>query len=294
MQLAHKSLISVAFDRLGQGGVSALVRLRRKSARGRFFLLPGDYIGTTILAEGAFEKGYLASLDALIDMARKRGLMAGDALVAIDIGANIGTHAVYLAGRFARVHAFEPNAMIHHVLSANIALNKLDGVTAHKVALSDADETLAYAQDATGNLGGSGFNRAQDAVGVPMALHRADRFILDALDPGERVAFIKIDVEGLEDKVVAGLAGVLERDRPLVVCEIANAALGEKVAGILRGAGHGHIYEIHNASRFGGGGGMSRALKVLREGVNYTLTPLTKFEDRIYPMIVASHVPLLG
>ena len=98
----------------------------------------------------------------------------------------------------------------------------------------------------------------------------------------------------VEDKVVAGLAGVLERDRPLVVCEIANAALGEKVAGILRGAGHGHIYEIHNASRFGGGGGMSRALKVLREGVNYTLTPLTKFEDRIYPMIVASHVPLLG
>ena len=95
MQLAHKSAASVVLDRLGHGGLGILARLQRKSARGRFFLLPGDYIGATILGEGAFEKGHLASLDALIDVATTRGLMSGAKLAAIDIGANIGTHTVY-------------------------------------------------------------------------------------------------------------------------------------------------------------------------------------------------------
>ena len=157
MILACKSALSAALDRFAHGRLGALRRSGAREARGRFFLLPDDYIGATILAEGAFEKGYLASLDTLIDRARARGQMAGEQPVAVDIGANIGTHAVYLASRFARVHAFEPNEMIHHVLSANLALNGCHGVVAHRVALSDAEETLTYRQDASGNLGGSGF-----------------------------------------------------------------------------------------------------------------------------------------
>ena len=293
MQLAHKSAASVVLDRLGHRGLGILARLQHKSARGRFFLLPGDYIGASIIAEGAFEKGYLASLDALIDLFRARGQLEGEALCAIDIGANIGTHTVYLAGRFKRVHAFEPNPMIHHVLSANAALNRLEGVTLHRVALSDRDETLNYAQDSSGNLGGSAFSRDADAPGVAMPLSRADRFIMQAMAPGERAAFIKIDVEGLEDKVVAGLSALLKRDKPLVICEIANAGTGAKVVEHFKAAGHGFIYEIHNAARFGRAPRLTRMLGLLRRGVVYTLAPLTEFEDRIYPMIVASPVALL-
>lgn len=294
MQLAHKSALSVALDRLGRSGLAALRRWRAGDARGRFFLLPEDYIGATIIAEGAFEKGYLASLDTLIERARAKGLMAGGRLAAIDIGANIGTHTVYLSGRFARVHSFEPNPMIHHVLSANVALNKLSGVTAHRVALSDKDETLAYAQDTSGNLGGSGFAREAGAAGISMELKRADRFIMDELTPGERVAFIKIDVEGLEDKVVAGLTGLLARDKPLVICEIAGAEQGRKVAATLKDAGYPFLYDIHNASRFGAGGGIARTLKAMLSGVSYHLAPLADFEDRIYPMIVGSPADLLA
>ena len=294
MQLAHKSAFSVALDRLGRGGLAALRRWRARDTRGKFFLLPEDYIGSTIIAEGAFEKGYLASLDTLIERARAVGLMAGERLVALDIGANIGTHTVYLSGKFARVHAFEPNPMIHHVLSANVALNKLAGVTAHRVALSDTDEMLTYAQDTSGNLGGSGFVREAGARGVAMELKRADRFVMDELAPGERVAFIKIDVEGLEDKVVAGLTELIARDKPLVVCEIAGVNEGRKVAAILREAGYAFLYDIHNPSRFGSGGGAARALKAVFSGVSYDLAPLKDFEDRIYPMIVGSPADLLA
>jgi FkbM family methyltransferase len=294
MQLAQKSAFSVALDRIGRGGLTLLRRWRAKDARGKFFLLPEDYIGSTIIAEGAFEKGYLASLDTLIDRARAKGLMEGGRLAAIDIGANIGTHTVYLSGKFQRVHSFEPNPMIHHVLSANIALNKLDGVTAHRVALSDNDEVLTYAQDTSGNLGGSCFSRDANAKGVAMELKRADRFIFDELAPGERVAFVKIDVEGLEDKVVAGLADLLARDKPLVICEIAGAERGRKVAATLKSAGYPFLYEIHNPARYGAGGGLARTLKALMSGVGYDLAALADFEDRIYPMIVGSPADLLA
>ena len=293
MQLAQKSAFSVALDRIGRSGLAVLRRWRQNEQRGKFFLLPEDYIGSTIIAEGAFEKGYLASLDTLIERARARGLMQGEKPVAIDIGANIGTHTVYLASRFARVHSFEPNPMIHHVLSANIALNKLDGVTAHRVALSDKDEVLNYAQDTSGNLGGSSFSRTEGTKGVAMQLKRADRFLLDELGPGETAAFIKIDVEGLEDKVVAGLTEVLTRDKPLVICEIAGVEQGRKVAASLRDAGYAFLYEIHNPSRYGAGGGLGRMLKALLRGVGYDLVALTDFEDRIYPMIVGSPADLL-
>ncbi len=294
MQLAQKSAVSVALDRLGRSGLALLRRWHAGETRGRFFLLPEDYIGSTIIAEGAFEKGYLASLDTLIERARAKGMLAGEKLVAIDIGANIGTHTVYLRSRFDRVHSFEPNPMIHHVLSANIALNKLDGVTAHRVALSDADEVLTYAQDTSGNLGASSFSREAGARGVAMQLKRADRFILDELAPGERAAFIKIDVEGLEDKVVAGLSDLLVRDKPLVICEIAGVAQGRKVAACLKAAGYPFLYDIHNPSRYGAGGGLTRALKALVAGVGYDLVALDDFEDRIYPMIVGSPLDLLA
>ena len=294
MQLAQKSAFSVALDRIGRVALRTVRGWQAGQARGRFFLLPEDYIGSTIIAEGAFEKGYLASLDALIVRARARGMLDGAQLVALDIGANIGTHTVYLRSRFDRVHSFEPNPMIHHVLSANIALNQLDGVTAHRVALSDADETLAYTQDTSGNLGGSGFRRDAAVKGEAMQLKRADRFVMDALAPGERVAFIKIDVEGLEDKVVAGLDGLLARDRPLVICEIAGLVQGRKVAATLKDAGYPFLYDIHNAARYGAGGGLARLLKALVSGVGYELVELKDFDERIYPMIVGSPVDLLA
>lgn len=291
MRLARKSLVATAVDRLAGAVVRKLANRNRRIGRDRFFLLPDDYIGSTILAEGAFEKGYLASLDHLVAIARDRGLLEAAAPVALDIGANIGTHTVFLSRLFPRVHSFEPNPMIHHVLEANIALNELVGVTAHRIALSDRDETLAYRRDEEGNFGGGGFER-DPSRSCPNAtclqLRRADAFVLAHLAPAERVVLIKIDVEGLEDKVIAGLAGVLARDRPLIACEIADKAQGDKVRPLLVAAGYAHLYEIHNRARFPKGDPLAGLAHALTKGIDYRLAPLGAFEDRIYPMIVAS------
>ena len=296
MQLARKSIVTTAFDYLARAGVGVLGRRVRGQTRGRFFLLPDDYIGQTIVAEGAFEKGYLASLDALFDLAARRGLLEAEVQVALDVGANIGTHTVFLSRRFAQVHAFEPNAMLHHVLNANIALNQLKGVTAHRIALSDRSERLVYVQSTDGNLGSSHFNRFGEvtAGSESMPLVRGDETMLECLKPGERVVFAKIDVEGLEDKVVAGLAALLRRDHPLLVIEVAGTDVGNRLREVLAETGYGHLYEIHNPARFNPAGRSAGLAHALTRGIDYHLKPLIQFEDRLYPMVVASPVDLLS
>jgi hypothetical protein len=58
--------------------------------------------------------------------------------VVIDVGANIGTHAVALAGLVGptgHVFAYEPQPRLHRFLAANIALNEIDNVSAYQIAI---------------------------------------------------------------------------------------------------------------------------------------------------------------
>ena len=296
MRIARKSLISTALGHLTRMGVTRIAwRARRGKERSRFFVLPDDYIGSTVIAEGDFEIGYLAAVEEILRLARGKGLLDARRPVAVDVGANIGTHTVFLARHFPRVHSFEPLAMLHHVLSANIDLNKCTGVTAHQVALSDRDETLPYLERDPGNLGSNGFERVGGtATASWMPLVRGDQFLLSKLEPDEQVVLMKVDVEGLEDKVIDGLSGLLERDHPLVLCELAGSESGRKVCDSLRAAGYGHIYDIHNRSRYGGRG-LPRGIAVaICQGVEYRLVPLEHIENRVYPMILASPVSLLA
>ena len=296
MRLARKSVLSTAVDYIARLGVGILGVRARRPGRGRFFLLSDDYIGRTILAEGAFEKGYLASLEGLIRLARAGDLMQAERSVALDIGANIGTHTVFLARHFDKVHSFEPNPMLHHVLCANIGLNGLGGVTPHQVALSDRAETLSYVQTEAGNLGCGRFERAtvdQDAT-RSFPLVRGDDVLLPLLQPGERVVLAKIDVEGLEDKVVAGLEALLQRDQPLLVCEVTGREGGERLCEVLDRAGYPYCYEIHNPARFNSLGLAAGVARALARGIEYQLKPLADLEDRLYPMVVAAPVDLLA
>ena len=296
MRLARKSLISTAVDYLARLGVDILGLRGRKAGRGRLFVLPDDYIGRTIIAEGAFEKGYLDSLERLIRFARQAGLMQADRSVALDVGANIGTHTVFLAQHFDQVHSFEPNPTLHHVLCANIGLNGLKGVTTHQVALSDRAETLSYVTAEPGNLGCGRFDRGDLDEGAQLVfpLVRGDDVLLPLLQPGERVVLAKIDVEGLEDKVVAGLEALMRRDQPLLVCEVTGREGGRLLCEVLERAGYVYRYEIHNPARFNPAGLTAGVARALARGIEYQLKPLTKFEDRLYPMVVAAPVDLLA
>src|SRR5260370_10696233 len=132
-------------------------------------------------------------------------------MTAVEVGANIGSHTVALAnmvGPAGRVLAFEPQRAIFQVLCANIALNALEQVEAHWMAVgAAAGEVLIDRLDmrAVQNFGGYSIGGAKAGDKVP--LRSVDSFELAACH------MIKIDVEGIDAHVNRRAPHTLERLR---------------------------------------------------------------------------------
>lgn len=152
-----------------------------------------------------------------------------DGDVILDVGANIGTHALALASRFpcSPVFAFEPQPLAAMLLSANICLSSkpnckpMPMACGRLAAIGDVDPTY---DDLDWNIGavslrdaflGADQTTQQDNFAYPTLV-----VPLDACRFPGRVQLIKIDVEGMEDDVIAGAIGLIERDRPVICFEV--------------------------------------------------------------------------
>jgi FkbM family methyltransferase len=129
---------------------------------------------------------------------------------AIDVGANVGNHALWLASICKlRVVAFEP--IEHAALRANVALNYLDEwIDVHPYALG--------AEAGWARHTGAGVLEfvKQDPpipVGLDIPVHRLDDYGL------EDVAVIKADVEGMEVPVLRGGEETIRRWKPVIYAE---------------------------------------------------------------------------
>ena len=135
----------------------------------------------------------------------------------LDVGANVGNHTVYFAAVIgaAQVLAFEPGDFAYPRLAFNVALNDLNRrVTLHRMALSNRDGEASMHLTYADNHGSLSISEGQDGTQlVPVA--RGDTLVGDT-----HVTFIKVDVERHEFEVLAGLSGVIARDRPLVMVEV--------------------------------------------------------------------------
>ncbi|MCC7484844.1 MAG: FkbM family methyltransferase [Burkholderiales bacterium] len=138
--------------------------------------------------------------------------------VAIEVGANIGTHTLVLAhaaGPGGFVYAYEPQRVVFQALCANLALNSIVHVDArHAAAGSAAGWVLIPDIDytRTGNFGGVSVDRFESG-------RRVRRVALDGdLEPA-RLDLVKIDVEGMELDTLLGAAGLIARFRPALYVE---------------------------------------------------------------------------
>lgn len=170
----------------------------------------------------------------------------------IDIGANVGNHAMFFASRMgaARVIAVEPNPLAMAPLMANVLLNRLEGVidlSLLGIGLSDA------------SAGGYGMKRHDRNLGATkmfagkgdLQVHAGD----DLLD-GEAPNLLKIDVEGMEIKVLFGLGKTIQAHRPMIMIEV-----DEKNAHAFATWRLAHGYDVVETVRHS------------RKNCNYLLTP---------------------
>lgn len=140
-----------------------------------------------------------------------RGFGPSDVLV--DIGANVGMYTIWAAKtRGTQVFAFEPESQNYALLYKNIVLNDLGGlVTGYCAALTD-EETFSLLHLSKFHLGGSchTFGAAQDHHLRKRASPYTQGCFSTTLDSlvGRGVmpvpTHIKVDVDGLEHKVLAG------------------------------------------------------------------------------------------
>lgn len=182
----------------------------------------------------------------------------------VDIGANVGMYSVYSAVmRNIQVYAFEPESQNYALLNANIAVNELSGqVVAFPLALSDEMKLdKLYLSDFS--AGGSCHSFAEQ-VGFDLK-PRAAAFAqgafsvtLDQLVESGAVPvpdYIKLDVDGIEHKVLEGARKTLTNPKVREILVELNTHLAEHNAVIERLRALGFNYDeaqARGAMRKGG------------------------------------------
>lgn len=145
--------------------------------------------------------------------------------VAIDVGAHIGNHALWLAAVCGlKVVAFEPDPEARADLWHNVELNLLhEQVEVRSEALG---ATFCAASVAGKGRLDVGVN------GGPVQVRPLDSYGL------RDVSVIKIDVEDMEPQVLIGAQQTLDRERPVVFAEARNDECHKAIADVLRPWGY--------------------------------------------------------
>jgi FkbM family methyltransferase len=154
--------------------------------------------------------------------------------VVLDIGANVGAHTLPLAqlvGTSGKVFSFEPTAYAFAKQQTNIALNPnlVSRISAHQMMLMATDtdslpESVysSWPLEAADDLHSKHHGRL-------METHGSVKGTLDSFVRNARIAridFIKLDVDGNENDVLAGAKAVLENWKPKIMLELAPYVYG--------------------------------------------------------------------
>lgn len=167
-------------------------------------------IERSVYDTGTYEKGTIRVIQQL--------LKEGD--VFVDAGANIGVMSLVAStcvGKTGKIHAFEPFPKIYDRLVANISLNQFTNICVYQLALASVSGEAFLYPDTHHNPGASSL--VNPNIGVqPLTVQKQT---LDALlNLNEKIALIKIDVEGYEMEVLKGAETILSKpEAPALIVE---------------------------------------------------------------------------
>lgn len=174
--------------------------------------------------------GYWGTADILLIQSILSQLYANEeTLCLLDVGTNIGSHTLAFAQypfKNVVVHGFEAQREIFYMVAGTIALNCLSNVFLHHVAVSNVSDVeikipkVDYSSKS--NFGSYEIERAKHSDTSDMYVEGAYETIktlrIDDLKLNH-VKLIKIDVEGMEDKVVEGASDTIKSNRPVLYIE---------------------------------------------------------------------------
>ncbi|MET0614688.1 MAG: FkbM family methyltransferase [Thermoleophilaceae bacterium] len=204
-------------------------RMLVETTWGGRLLIPADDLSLMpeLVARGTYDVPFTAFV--------QRHVHPGD--VAIDVGAHVGLFTLLLAYQVSergRVVAYEPHPRLVSILRDNVAMNWLDDRVdvVPRAAAADAGRAQLLMPQRFQML--SSIHAGEELL---VSGHRGDRVEsvevdtepLDAwLGRLERIDLLKVDAEGAEEQVFAGMAGLLESDAVRRICfEMIRPSLGD-------------------------------------------------------------------
>jgi len=143
---------------------------------------------------------------------------------AVDIGAHIGNHSIFMAKVLGlRVMAFEANPATFSILKANIAHNDAgDEIGAQNMAIGDKEDIVSLTPLDGGDIGSFSVVR-EVGPGTVRCKSKPLDFFKDYFET-RPPAFIKLDIEGAEDLALEGAKQVIFAHRPIIATEVMSMA----------------------------------------------------------------------
>lgn len=190
-----------------------------------------QYIGKSLRLYGEYCQGEADIFEQLVH--------PGDIIV--EAGANIGSHTVHLAqmaGDKGQVWAFEPQRLVFQLLAGNVAINSLTNVHCLQKCLSDVSGEIikvpVLSVDAITNWGG--LELGDYTEGEPVETVTVDSLNLPGCN------FFKIDVEGMELKVLRGAEKTIKKYRPIIYTEADRSDKNKELFEYIKSLGY-RIYK---------------------------------------------------
>lgn len=196
-------------------------RIRTKYAADAVVAIdPHDYVGWAIFKTGAYEPQTLGL--ALRIMAAEPGLF-------VDVGAHFGWYTCAVAALAdSNVIAIEPDAENCSALRANVALNQFRNVSVCNAAVGPETALLALSRRSVGNSGTVAVANSAAIAGPQnwVASVTLETLLNELVRPAVPPVLLKIDVEGFEPAVLAGLDfnGRFRPKHMLIECDDAFCA----------------------------------------------------------------------
>ncbi|MDX8460709.1 FkbM family methyltransferase [Mesorhizobium humile] len=173
---------------------------------------PRETIGKDLFRKGHYQRDLANRVLDLVGVPKGK--------VLLELGANIGTHTVYLmrSGKFDRAVSVEPDPRNLKLLKHNLSLNELsNAVTVFECAAGDNEGSIdLYFGDH--NFGASSVikpNGSSRSVRVP--LRRVDDILAEAkVSPGD-IGLVWMDIEGAESEALKSMAELVRLQVPILM-----------------------------------------------------------------------------
>ncbi len=218
-----------------------------------------------------------------------------EGMVCIDLGCNLGYYAILeskLVGKTGKVIAFEPSPLTFKFFKENLSLNEISNVDSFNVAIGDVDGTIKFLVTEQSNwstvIQGDLPEYYKGRI-IDVPLVTLDNFSKN--HHVNKIDFIRMDIEGYEDKVIQGMTEIIKKFKPDLYLELHIPQMGiERTTKFLKKLQDGNYELEYYVPRIADTPWISDIKKdVIKSNISEFIKKLSDFSDFNISLYLKNH-----